>query len=316
MTTARHVVLLVGGVGGAKLAYGLAQVLPPGQLSIVVNTADDFELHGLHISPDVDTVMYTLAGLANPETGWGIGGDTLVAKTALARLGQPDWFLLGDQDLATHITRTAMLREGHTLTEVTAHLCQQLGVKHPLLPMTDAPVATIIETPEGDLAFQEYFVRRRWQPEMTGLRYEGAAQAEPSAGVVEALEKATLIVFGPSNPLLSIDPLLAVPGLRSRIAASPAPRVAVSPIIGGQAIKGPAAKIMSELGMEVSPVGVAAHYGDLLTGMLLDEKDRTLRERLEEMGLRVAVRPTLMTAPEEKVALANALLSWAEGVTV
>ena len=316
MTTARHVVLLVGGVGGAKLAYGLAQVLPPGQLSIVVNTADDFELHGLHISPDVDTVMYTLAGLANPETGWGIGGDTFVAKTALARLGQPDWFLLGDQDLATHVTRTALLRQGHTLTEVTAHLCHQLGVEHPLLPMTDAPVATVVETRDGDLAFQEYFVRRRWQPVVTGLRYQGADQAVPGAAVVEALEKATLIVFGPSNPLLSIDPLLAVPGLRRRIAASPAPRVAVSPIIGGQAVKGPAAKIMSELGMQVSPVGVAAHYGDLLTGILLDEEDRTLRERLEDMGLRVAVRPTLMTTPGEKVALAKALLSWAEGVTV
>jgi LPPG:FO 2-phospho-L-lactate transferase len=209
-----------------------------------------------------------------------------------------------------------MLREGRTLTEVTVHLCQHLGVEHPMLPMTDAPVATIVETPEGDLAFQEYFVRQRWQPEVTGLRYEGAAQAEPGEEVAEALEKATLIVFGPSNPLLSIDPLLAVPGLRSRIAANPAPRVSVSPIIGGRAVKGPAAKIMSELGMQVSPVGVAAHYGDLLTGMLLDEEDQTLRERLEEMGLRVAVRPTLMTTPEEKVALANALLTWAEGVTV
>lgn len=314
MTTPRHVVLLVGGVGGAKLAYGLAQVLPPDQLSIVVNTADDFELHGLHISPDVDTVMYTLAGLANPETGWGIGGDTFAAKAALSRLGQPDWFLIGDQDLATHVTRTAMLREGRSLTEVTAHLCGRLGVEHPLLPMTDDAVATIVETPEGDLAFQEYFVKQRWQPEVTGLRFEGAAQAGPSARVIGALEKATLIVFGPSNPLLSIDPLLALPGLRSRIAGSPAPRVAVSPIIGGQAVKGPAAKIMRELDMEVSSVGVAAHYGDLLTGMVLDEEDRALSDRLEEMGLRVAVRRTLMNTPEEKVELARALLSWAEGV--
>jgi LPPG:FO 2-phospho-L-lactate transferase len=314
MTTGQHVALLVGGVGGAKLAYGLAKVLPAEQLSVIVNTADDFELHGLHISPDVDTVMYTLAGIANPETGWGIAGDTFAAKKALARLGQPDWFLLGDQDLATHITRTAMLRAGRTPTEVTAHLCMQLGVKHPLLPMTDHPVATIVETPEGDLAFQEYFVRQRWQPKVLGLRFEGAIEAEPSAQVAASLEKATLIVFGPSNPLLSIDPLLSVPGIRDRIAASHAPRVAVSPIIGGKAVKGPAAKIMAELRMEVSPFGVAAHYGNLLTGMILDEEDQTLRDKLEKMGLRVAVMNTLMTTSEEKVALAKELLAWVESV--
>jgi LPPG:FO 2-phospho-L-lactate transferase len=314
MTTGQHVALLVGGVGGAKLAYGLAKVLPAEQLSVIVNTADDFELHGLHISPDVDTVMYTLAGIANPETGWGIAGDTFAAKKALARLGQPDWFLLGDQDLATHITRTAMLRAGRTPTEVTAHLCMQLGVKHPLLPMTDHPVATIVETPEGDLAFQEYFVRQRWQPKVLGLRFEGAIEAEPSAQVAASLEMATLIVFGPSNPLLSIDPLLSVPGIRDRIAASHAPRVAVSPIIGGKAVKGPAAKIMAELRMEVSPFGVAAHYGNLLTGMILDEEDQTLRDKLEKMGLRVAVMNTLMTTSEEKVALAKELLAWVESV--
>jgi LPPG:FO 2-phospho-L-lactate transferase len=314
MTTGQHVALLVGGVGGAKLAYGLAKVLPAEQLSVIVNTADDFELHGLHISPDVDTVMYTLAGIANPETGWGIAGDTFAAKKALARLGQPDWFLLGDQDLATHITRTAMLRAGRTPTEVTAHLCMQLGVKHPLLPMTDHPVATIVETPEGDLAFQEYFVKQRWQPKVLGLRFEGAIEAEPSAQVAASLEMATLIVFGPSNPLLSIDPLLSVPGIRDRIAASHAPRVAVSPIIGGKAVKGPAAKIMAELRMEVSPFGVAAHYGNLLTGMILDEEDQTLRDKLEKMGLRVAVMNTLMTTSEEKVALAKELLAWVESV--
>jgi len=316
MTTGQHVVLLVGGVGGAKLAYGLAELLPPNQLSIVVNTADDFELHGLHISPDVDTVMYTLAGVANPQTGWGIAGDTFVAREALARLGQPDWFLLGDQDLATHITRTDMLREGHTLTEVTAHLCAQFGARHPLLPMTDHPVATIVETPEGDLSFQEYFVRRRWQPQALGVRYQGAAEAEPGVAVAEALDKATLIVFGPSNPILSIEPLLAVPGLRARVAASPAPRVAVSPIIGGRAVKGPAAKIMAEQNIEVSPVGVAAHYGDLLTGMVIDKKDRALSNPLEQMGLRVAVRQTLMTTSEDKISLARELLTWIESVAV
>jgi LPPG:FO 2-phospho-L-lactate transferase len=182
--------------------------------------------------------------------------------------------------------------------------------------MSDQPVATVVETPEGDMAFQEYFVRRRWQPRALGLRYEGAAQAEPSAAVAGALEKATLIVIGPSNPLLSIDPLLAVPGLRARIIASPAPRVAVSPIIRGKAVKGPTAKIMAELGVEVSPVGVAAHYGDLLTGMILDKEDHLLSNVLEEMGLRVAVRPTLMITPEEKVALARELLAWIESVAV
>lgn len=314
--SAEHVALLVGGVGGAKLAYGLAEILPPGALSIVVNTGDDFELHGLHISPDVDTVTYTLAGLANPDTGWGLTGDTFAAKEALARLGQPDWFALGDKDIATHITRTAMLKTGKSLSEATAHICGHLGVNHSVLPMSDQPVRTIIETLDGDLPFQEYFVKLGWQPIISGLRFEGAAQARPTAAVSDALDRATLIVIGPSNPLLSIDPILAVPGIREAILSSSAPRIAVSPIIGGQAVKGPAAKIMAELGMEVSPVGVAKHYAKLLTGFILDSEDEHLLTKLENLNLHTGIRNTIMTSPQDKVSLAQHVLDFAKGVTV
>lgn len=316
MTSSEHVALLVGGVGGAKLAYGLAQILPPGALSIIVNTGDDFELHGLHISPDVDTVTYTLAGLANLDTGWGLANDTFVAKKALARLGQPDWFTLGDKDIATHLTRTAMLNSGHSLTGVTAHICQQLGIAHAVLPVSNQPVRTIVETADGDLPFQEYFVRLGWQPVLTGLRFEGAAQARPSEAVLDALHKATLIVVGPSNPLLSIDPILAVPGVRDAIINSAAPRIAISPIIGGRAVKGPAAKIMGELGMDVSPLGVAKYYTNLLTGFILDAEDSDLVSEIEQLNLYTGIRNTIMTSPEDKVSLAQQVLDFAKGVRV
>jgi LPPG:FO 2-phospho-L-lactate transferase len=226
MSTLRdHVVLLVGGVGGAKLALGLAHVLPPEALTVIVNTADDFEHLGLHVSPDLDTVMYTLSGLANPDTGWGLSGDTFKAMEMVGRYGGPDWFNLGDRDLAASLVRTALLREGHPLSAVTGQLCRALGVQHSVLPMSDDPVSTWLDTDRGALPFQVYFVRERWEPVVRRIRFEGAESARPGAGVSAALEAATLIVYGPSNPYLSIDPILSVPGIRECIDTSHAPRV-------------------------------------------------------------------------------------------
>jgi LPPG:FO 2-phospho-L-lactate transferase len=307
-----HVVLLVGGVGGAKLALGLSKILPPEALTIIVNTADDFELLGLHISPDLDTVMYTLAGLASPGTGWGIADDTFQALEMVRRYGGADWFLLGDGDLGTHVVRTAMLGDGATLTGVTRHLCAALEIECAILPMSDQPVRTWLDTDRGPLAFQEYFVRERWQPVVGSIRFEGASEARPTDAVVEALEAATLIAFGPSNPFLSIDPILAIPGIRERIAKTAVPCVAVSPIIGGKAVKGPAAKLLAELGFDVSPVGVVRHYEDLLNGIILDEVDRPLCAEIEASGVRTSVQQTLMETLSDKIDLAETLLYWSE----
>jgi LPPG:FO 2-phospho-L-lactate transferase len=310
-----NVVLLVGGVGGAKLAYGLAHILPPGALTIIVNTGDDFEHFGLHISPDIDTVMYTLAGLANPITGWGIDGDTFQAMEMVERYGGPTWFQLGDLDLGTHLQRTKWLQACHSLTEVTRRLCAALAVPHTILPMCDQPVRTRLITDQGQLDFQDYFVRLRWEPHVHRIAYEGAERAYPSEAVAQALESATVIVLGPSNPVLSIDPILAVPGIRKRIVAHSAFCAAVSPIIGSQAVKGPAAKLLAELGIEVSPLGVAQYYANLLNGIILDEVDRELRPDIESMGLLAAARHTLMTTSDDKKKLAEELLTWIENVT-
>lgn len=312
MSVCDRVVLLVGGVGGAKLALGLARVLPPQALTIIVNTGDDFEHLGLHISPDLDTVMYTLADVANPQTGWGLADDTFRAMEMVERYGGPAWFRLGDSDLGTNLMRTMLLRQGYTLTEVTQRLCTALGIAHRLLPMSDDPVRTMLETDQGCLAFQEYFVRERWQPIVRSIRYEGAEQASPSPIVVAALEEATAIVFGPSNPFLSIDPILAVPGIRERIAASPAPKVAVTPLIAGQAVKGPTAKLMAELGLEVSVLGVARHYQELLTGIILDEADRDLIPLVAALGIRATAQHTYMTTLSDKISLARSVLAWLE----
>ncbi|MBZ0286373.1 MAG: 2-phospho-L-lactate transferase, partial [Anaerolineae bacterium] len=250
---AMNVVVLVGGVGGAKLAYGLAQVLPPDEFSIIVNTGDDFWLYGLRICPDLDTITYTLSGLVDPMNGWGIGGDTRHMLSALKRLGEDPWFGLGDQDVATHLLRTVALRDGDSLTDVTTRLTKKLGIPQRILPMTDAPVATIVDTEEyGEIDVQTYLVRYRWQPTVKSLRLDGIESAAVSGPVREVLEKADVILIGPSNPWLSIDPILAVPGMRALITARPIPRVAVSPIVGGRALKGPADKLMAELGYEPS----------------------------------------------------------------
>ncbi|MBN1427811.1 MAG: 2-phospho-L-lactate transferase [Anaerolineae bacterium] len=315
MTTLHaHVVLLVGGVGGAKLAVGLANVLPPGALSIIVNTGDDFEHLGLHISPDLDTVLYSLSDLANPQTGWGIANDTFHAMEMVGQYGGPTWFRLGDRDLATSLARTSMLREGKSLTEVTRHLATALGIEHAVLPMTDQSVQTRIETGDGCLAFQEYFVRERWQPIAQSIRFEDVENARPSQAVQQALGEATLIIFGPSNPFLSIDPILAIPGIRDTIAGSPVPCIAVSPIIGGQAVKGPAAKLMAELGHDVSSLGIATYYQDLLDGIILDTVDVEMCEEIEKLHIRAIARNILMTTLVEKTELAASLLQCIEEI--
>ena len=307
------ILALAGGVGGAKLAAGLQAALDaPEDLLTVVNTGDDFEHVGLSICPDLDTVMYTLSGRANPETGWGLAGESWNFLEALGALGGEDWFRLGDRDLATHVERTRRLRAGETLSRVTVDLAARLGVPSRIAPMSDDPVRTVVETPDGDLPFQEYFVRRRCEPAVRGLRFEGAPAARMSAAFEAALADPGLdaVVVCPSNPYLSVDPILAVPGVRSALAGCAAPVVAVSPIVGGRAIKGPAAKIMEELGVEVSAAAVAARYRDLLDGFVLDETDRPLAPRIESEAsdVRVFVEQTVMHSDDDRTRLATHIL--------
>ena len=307
----RNVVALAGGVGGAKLAHGLALTGLGTALQVVVNTADDFRLYGLHISPDIDTVMYTLGGRANPETGWGIAGDTFAALEMMRDYGEDTWFLLGDRDLATHILRTDALRAGRRMTEVVAGLASGLGIEAAILPMTDELVETLIETPDGLLEFQEYFVRRRHADDVTGVRFRGIEEATVTSEVRAALDGADAVILCPSNPIVSIGPLLAVPGFRELLAGLDGPVVAVSPIIGGQALKGPAAGMLETLGHEVSAYGVAELYRDFLDGIVIDDKDRDLAGRVEELGLAVHVTNTIMRDDADRKALAEATLGFA-----
>ena len=289
---------LAGGVGGAKLAHGLAQVLPPEDLTVIVNTGDDFEHYGLYICPDLDTVCYTLAGLANPETGWGRVGETWnVIKNASA-LGGPDWFRLGDKDLGTHLERTRRLKEGDSLSQITKDFCRAWGIKHKILPMSDQPVRTMVDTDEGELAFQEYFVHRRCEPRVKGFRFDNVDKAEPAPGTKEAIRSADAVVFCPSNPWVSIDPILRV------IKDIDKPIFAVSPIIGGQTVKGPAAKMYSELGIEPSAYAVANHYHNLLTGFVMDKTDAQLIESVRGLNIQTRVTNTLMNSLEDRRQLA------------
>jgi LPPG:FO 2-phospho-L-lactate transferase len=265
------VVALAGGVGGARLADGLAQVLRPANLTVIVNTGDDFEHLGLFICPDLDTICYTLAGLANPATGWGRSAETWQALETLATLGGPTWFRLGDHDLGLHLERTRRRRLGQPLSQITRHFCRALGIQVSILPVTDESVATWVDTDEGSLPFQEYFARRQCQPRVSGFHFIGVEQARPAPGVLEAISQADLVVVCPSNPWVSIDPLLAVPGIRQAIQSRPT--LAVSPILGGQTVKGPAAKMFAEMGIEPSALAVARHYGKMLTGFVLDRID-------------------------------------------
>jgi LPPG:FO 2-phospho-L-lactate transferase len=305
---AGHVVALAGGVGGAKLADGLAHLLGK-RLAVIVNTGDDFTHLGLHISPDLDTVMYTLAGIANPQTGWGIAGESWNFLGQVERLGGPAWFRLGDRDLATHVLRTQRLAAGETHTAVTAALCRALGVTAMLLPMSDDPVRTIICTDDGELPFQDYFVRLACAVPVRGIRYDGApaARLNPALAMFPDL---SAIIICPSNPYLSVDPILAVPDHRAWLRAQGCPVVAVSPIVGGAAIKGPAAKIMAELGVPASAVGIARHYAGLVDGLVIDAADAALAQEIAAEGIAVRVAPTVMSNSDDRVALARTCLAF------
>jgi LPPG:FO 2-phospho-L-lactate transferase len=308
-----HVLALCGGVGGAKLAFGLAAELGPQTLSIVVNTGDDFEHLGLHVSPDIDTVAYTLSGLADRERGWGLAGETWNFMDALRRMGGEAWFQLGDRDLAMHVERTRRLTAGESLSQITAALTSALGVRHAVIPMSDQPVRTIVQTVEGDLAFQRYFVGEQCRPAARGVRFEGAEAAAPSPGFRAALARddVAAVVVCPSNPYLSVDPILAIPGVRDALEGLAAPIVAVSPIVGGKALKGPAAKLMTELGATPGAAAVAQHYGGLLDGLVIDRADAAEAEALRALGVAPLVTDAVMTSDEDRLRLARGTLDFA-----
>jgi LPPG:FO 2-phospho-L-lactate transferase len=305
------IVALAGGVGGAKLAQGLMRAVPSGDLTVIVNTADDFELFGLNISPDLDTVLYTLAGIANPMTGWGIADDTSNVLDQLGRYGHDRWFTITDRDFATHIHRTLRLREGATLTDVAVELARRLTVPANVLPMTDDPVATIVRTPIGDLPFQDYFVRRRQQDDVLGVTFRGVESARLPPGVVATLTEAELIVICPSNPLVSIGPILAIPGMRDALDSARAPIVAVSPLVGGKAIKGPADKMLTTMGHESSALGVARLYAGLMDGFVIDQLDADQRELIErQVDVKVLVTQTVMGGISDRERLAREILAF------
>ena len=306
-----EVLALAGGVGGAKLALGLARILPPDKLAIVVNTGDDESFYGLHVSPDLDTVMYTLAGLSNTDTGWGLAGDTFQALDMLGRYGTDTWFNLGDRDLATHIHRTELLRQGATLSEVTAELCSRVGIEHRIAPMSDQPVRTFLTTQSGDLAMQDYFVRQRSEPQITGVKYVGSEAASPSPVLRSAMEQANLLVLCPSNPYLSVGPILAIPGVREGLESFGGFRVAVSPIVGGSALRGPAAKMMGELGDDASCAGVARQYMGITDAFLIDHQDSGLVPEIEGMGIQAVPASIIMETEADKVALAEIIMDMA-----
>ncbi len=305
---AMKVVALAGGVGGAKLVDGLARVLPPENLTVIVNTGDDLEHVGLYICPDLDTVVYTLAGVANPKTGWGRTGETWNFLETLDELGGPTWFRLGDKDLALHVERTRRLQSGWVLSEVTRQVCERFNIGVQVLPMSDDPVRTIVLTPEVELPFQEYFVAQRCEPVVCGFRFQGVELARPAPGVVEALSTADAVVFCPSNPWVSIDPILAVPGIQTAIQTKPV--VGVSPIIGGKAIKGPADKMYRELGVAPSALAVAEHYRQTLTGFVCDQEDHLLAEEIRQLGMRVLVSNTVMRGVDDRRQLALEVMAF------
>jgi LPPG:FO 2-phospho-L-lactate transferase len=311
-----HILALCGGVGGAKLAAGLANSLAPGQLDVVVNTGDDFEHLGLSISPDIDTVIYTLSGLADPERGWGVVNETWRAMEMVRRLGGAEWFQLGDRDLATHILRSTRLSKNETLSDITADFARRLGITAAILPMSNDTVRTEIVTAGEVLPFQYYFVAKRCEPIARQIRFAGAKEAAPAPAFAAALTRADLAAFVicPSNPYLSIDPILAIPGVRDAISALDAPRVVVSPIVGGKAIKGPTAKLMVELGAESSALGIANHYRGLIDGIVIDHADAALVPKLEAVGLMVSVLDTVMHDNEDRAKVARATLDLAKKI--
>ncbi|MCA9969540.1 MAG: 2-phospho-L-lactate transferase [Anaerolineales bacterium] len=300
------IVCLAGGVGGAKLADGLAHILPPESLTIIVNTGDDFQHGGLTICPDLDTVMYTLGSVANPETGWGRQGESWHTLAEVSRLGGPDWFRLGDLDLATHLTRTHLLQEGLSLTAVSRHLARRFGIAPTILPMSDQPAPTLIETSAATLPFQTWFVKEKWQPAVRRIHLPADVRATPQ--VMQRLEQADIVLIAPSNPFVSVDPILNVYPIRAMLEDLPRAVVAVTPIIAGQAVKGPAAKLLQELGMPVSATAVSAYYGDLLDGFVFDAQDPAAKAGPDVASTHL---DTLMRTPADRQRVARAVLEFA-----
>jgi LPPG:FO 2-phospho-L-lactate transferase len=304
---------LAGGTGAAKLLRGLSRIMDPRDLTVIVNTGDDAEIWGLHISPDLDTVSYTLGGMIDERKGWGLTGETFHALDQIARFGEPVWFNLGDRDLATHLHRTRLLREGRTLTDVARSIAAALGVAATVLPMSDQPVRTRILGPDGWLTFQEYFVREKAQVEARAVEYAGAAASAPAPGVLEAIASADAILVCPSNPVTSVGPILAVPGLVQALGATPAIVVAVSPIVGGAAVSGPAGRLMASAGLPVSATGIARAYAPWLDRLVLDEQDRALAGEIHALGVAPVPAPTMMSSREAEIALARHVLNAAGG---
>ncbi len=304
------IVALAGGVGAAKLISGLIEVIPSEDLTVIVNTGDDFEWMGLYICPDLDTITYALAGIANPETGWGIRNDAFRLLTRLRHLGCETWFRLGDRDLATHIYRTFYSREGFSLTAITKQLCNAMEIRATVLPMTESKVPTIVHTEDGALLFQEYFVRKKCAPRVTGFTFSSIEKSNAAPGVLESIETADAILVCPSNPFISIGPILSVPRIRGALRDSEARTLAVTPIIAGKAVKGPTARMLRQFGQEVSAVSVATLYQDFLDIFVLDQRDAALKSRIASLGMKVRTASTLMETREQKVALARALLGF------
>jgi len=302
------IVVLTGGTGGAKFVDGLRQVVSALELTIVVNTGDDLEWWGLYVSPDIDSITYVLAGMLSKERGWGVKGDTFFCLQAMGQLGQPIWFKTGDRDLAAHLFRSKMITQGKTLSEATAEISSRLGVQARILPMTDSRVETRVMTPVGELSFEEYFVQRWYQDPVESVRFAGAADAEPAPGVIEAIKSASVVILAPSNPVTSIGPILAVPGIREALRETRAPVIAISPIVGGAAVSGPAGALMAAQGFPVSLAGVAQAYHDFLDVLIADTRDANEAEQLQQTGFRVHCAATIMRTAADKAELARAVL--------
>ena len=308
--------VLSGGTGGAKFVDGLRLVVPAEDLTIIVNTGDDLMWWGLYVSPDIDSITYVLSGMLSRERGWGVKGDTFLCLQAMGQLGEPIWFHAGDRDLAVHLLRSRLLAEGKTLSEATAAICGKLGVKARILPMSNSRVETRVDTPAGELSFEEYFVQRWYQDPVNSVRFAGASDAEPAPGVIETITTADAVLIAPSNPVTSIGPILAVPGIRDALLRARGKIAAVSPIVGGAAVAGPAGILMAAQGLPCSIAGVAQAYEDFLDVLICDNRDATAAETLREKGLRVQCTQTIMRSPDDKAALARETLAFASGGAV
>jgi LPPG:FO 2-phospho-L-lactate transferase len=303
------IVVLTGGTGGAKFVDGLRQVVSAKELTIIVNTGDDLEWWGLYVSPDLDSITYVLAGLLSKERGWGVKGDTFFCLQAMTELGEPIWFHTGDRDLAVHLLRSKLLTQGKTLSEVTTEIAAKMGVQARILPMSNSRVETRIDTPVGELSFEEYFVQRWYQDPVKSVRFAGVADAEPAPGVIDAIMSASVVILAPSNPVTSIGPILAVPGIKDALRQTRAPVAAISPIVGGTAVSGPAGILMASQGLPISVAGVAQAYREFLDILVVDSRDAKAAEELRQSGLRVHCASTIMNSGDEKAALARQVLA-------